>query len=199
MAIKEDDIDREIREERALVTQVEKKFDWIIYSGCSHLMTSDMNKFIKFKNHDGCIFRVGKNVAYHVIGIGSITLDGRTNTDDVYFFDGLKHNSLSVGQLVDKDYQLQFTEKTCTIKDKDGKMIGIGTRSKGNVFMLNPTKITFLVAEVDNIWLWHRKFYHINFDNILNFTSTFVVIDLPTITNPTNIVRKECILAKQKK
>ena len=44
MAIKEDDLDREIREERALITQVEKKFDWIIDGGCSHHMIGDMNK-----------------------------------------------------------------------------------------------------------------------------------------------------------
>ena len=47
----------------------------------------------------------------------------------MYFVDGLKYNLLSVGQLVDKGYQLQFTEKTCMIKDKDGKVIGTGTKS----------------------------------------------------------------------
>lgn len=55
-------------------------------------------------------------------------------TNDVYFVDGLKHNLLSVGQLVNKGYQLQFKENTCTIKDKNGKMIGTGTRSRVNVF-----------------------------------------------------------------
>ena len=59
-----------------------------------------------FRSHDGGIFRVGNNVAYHIIEIGSIILDGKTNIDDVYFVDGLKHNLLSVGQLVDKGYQL---------------------------------------------------------------------------------------------
>ena len=34
--IKEDDFDREIREQRALISQVEKKSNWIIDSGCSH-------------------------------------------------------------------------------------------------------------------------------------------------------------------
>ena len=84
-----------------LISQVEKK-DWIIDSGCSHHMTGDMRKFVKFRSHDGEIIRLGNNVAYHVIGIGSITLDGKTYTDDVYFVDGLKHNLLSVGQLMDK-------------------------------------------------------------------------------------------------
>ena len=80
VAIKEDDLDREIREESELISQVEKK-DWII----------------KFRNHDGGIVRVGNNVACHITRIGSITLDYKAYTDDVYFVDGLKHNLLNVG------------------------------------------------------------------------------------------------------
>ena len=56
-----------------------------------------------------------------------------------------------------------------------------------------------LVAKVDNSWLWHRRFCHINFDNIVKVSSTFEIRDLPKIVKPTNIVCKECILAKQKK
>ena len=69
-------------------------------------MTSDMNKFVDFKSQDGGIVRVGNNAACQVKGIGSVTLDDKTNTKDVYFVDGLKHNILSVGQLVDKGYLL---------------------------------------------------------------------------------------------
>ena len=65
-------------------------------------MTGDMSKFVKFKYHDGGIVRVGNNASCHITGIGSITLDGKTNIDDVYFVDGLKHNLLSVGKLMDK-------------------------------------------------------------------------------------------------
>ena len=59
-------------------------------------MIGDMNKFVKFRNHDGGIVRVGNKATFHIIGIGSITLDGKTNIDDFYFVDGLKHNLLSV-------------------------------------------------------------------------------------------------------
>ena len=142
------------------------------------------------------IVRVWNNEAYHITGIGSITLDGKTNTDDVYFVDGLKHNLLSVEELVDKGYQLQFGKYTCIIKDKDGKLIGIGTRTKVNVFQLNPIELTCLVEKMDNIWLWHIGLYHINFDNIANISSTFSLRDLPKKTKPTNIVCKECFLAK---
>ena len=43
------------------------------------------------------MIRVGKNVAYHIIGIESIILDGKNNVDYVYSIDGLNHNLLSIG------------------------------------------------------------------------------------------------------
>ena len=132
MAIKEDDLNKEIREESALISQVERK-DWIIDSGCSHHMTGDMRKFVKLKSHDRGIVRVRNNVAYYITRIGSITLDGKTNTNDVYFVDGMKHNLLSVGQLVDKGYQLQFGNDTYIIKDKVGKLLGTRKRTRGNI------------------------------------------------------------------
>ena len=116
-----------------MISQVEKK-DWIIDSGCSHHMTSDMRKIVKFRSHNGGIVRVGNNSAFHITIIRSITLDGKTYTDDVYFVDGLKHNLLSVGQLMDKGYQLQFGNDTCIIKNKERKVVGTGTKTRGNVF-----------------------------------------------------------------
>ena len=73
VAIKEDDLDKEIREESVLISQVEKK-GWIIDSGCSHHMNGDMRNFVKFRSHDGGIVRVQNNLAYHITRIGSITI-----------------------------------------------------------------------------------------------------------------------------
>ena len=91
-------------EKVALLSWVENKYNWIIYSGCSHHMTSDMNKFVYFKGWDVGIVRVANNATCQVKGIGSITPDGKNKIDDVYFVDGLKHNLLSIGQVVDKSY-----------------------------------------------------------------------------------------------
>ena len=56
-----------------------------------------MNKFLKVRNHDRAIVRVENNATYHITRIRSITLDGNTNTNDVYFVDGLKDNFSNVG------------------------------------------------------------------------------------------------------
>ena len=79
---------------------------------------------------------------------------------------------------------------------KQGKLLGTSTRIRGNVFQLNPTEMTCLVANIDNSWLWHRRFYHINFDNIVKASNTIAVRDLPKISKLTNTICKECILAK---
>lgn len=85
------------RGENGNISQVEKESNWIIDSGCSHHVTSGMEKFVKFRNIDGGSVRVGNTRAYHITKIRSITLVGKTNTDDVYFVEGLEHNILSVG------------------------------------------------------------------------------------------------------
>ena len=64
------------------------------------------------------------------------------------------------------------------------------------VLAQEPKVMSCLVAKIDNIWLWHRRFCHINFDDIVKASKTFVVRDFPKIAKPTNIDCKECILAK---
>lgn len=92
VVIKEESPEKEVRKLKTLLSQVEKRANWIIDSGCSHHMTCDMNKFVKFNSYDGEIVRVGNNATCHIKGMRSITLNGKTNNDDVYFLDRLKHN-----------------------------------------------------------------------------------------------------------
>lgn len=47
--------------------------------------------------YDGGIVRFGDDKACVICGRGSIYFDGKNNTDDVLYVEGLKHNLLSVG------------------------------------------------------------------------------------------------------
>ena len=59
--------------------------------------------------------------------------------------------------------------------------------------------MTCLITNIDDSWLWHRRFCHINFDNIVKVSTTLAVRDLPRIMKPTNMIFKECVMAKQKR
>ena len=59
--------------------------------------------------------------------------------------------------------------------------------------------MTCLMTKIDDSWLWHKRLCHINFDNIVKVSTTFAVRDLPKIMKPTNMICKECVMAKQKR
>lgn len=84
-------------EEKALATKVEEKDEWVIDSDCSHHMTSDKRKFVSMERYDVGIVRFGDDKASVIHGRGSISFDGKHNTDDVLHVQGLKHNILSFG------------------------------------------------------------------------------------------------------
>lgn len=130
-------------------------------------------------------------------GRGNISLDGKHNTDIVYYVEGLRHNLLSVGQLVDKGSQLQFKDGKCKIINKSELEIAIGTQTKGNIFHLNSSDKTCLIAHIDESWLWHKRLCHVNFDCIVKIGSTKAVRDIPKIVKPLNPICKECQMGKQ--
>ncbi|GLJ34507.1 hypothetical protein SUGI_0694040 [Cryptomeria japonica] len=102
IAIKEDnlvstDSTRCIAEEKSLVAKIEEKDEWAIDNNCSHHMTGDKSIFVNIEKYNDGIVRFGDDKACVIHGRGSISFDGKHNTDDVLYVEGLKHNFLSVG------------------------------------------------------------------------------------------------------
>jgi hypothetical protein len=60
-------------------------------------MIGDKSKFLSMEKYEGGVERFGDNKIGIIHGRGSYSLDGRHNTDDVLYVEGLKHNLLSVG------------------------------------------------------------------------------------------------------
>ena len=50
---------------------------------------------------------------------------------------------------------------------------------------------------VDEIWLWHIRLGHLNFDNLVRISKKEVVRELPKIVKPLNLVCKHCQHGKQ--
>lgn len=109
--------------------------DWIIDSGCSHHMTGDRSKFLSLKEFDGCVVKFDNDSPCMVKGKGVISLNGKSNVDDVYWVEGLKHNLLSVAQLNDRGYPLEFRNGMCKIFDNKGELIATGKQTRGNFFI----------------------------------------------------------------
>ena len=85
-------------------------------------MTGNLNLFFSLDNSVQTDVTLGNNVQVIVLGkgtVGILTKQGESKfIPDVYHVEGMKHNLLSIGQLIHKGYRVYIEDDHCVIKDK---------------------------------------------------------------------------------
>ena len=85
-------------------------------------MTGNLNLFSSLDNSVKTDVTLGNNVQVTVLGKGTLdflTKQGESKyIPNVYHVKGLKHNLLSIGQLIQKGYRVYMEDDHCVIKDK---------------------------------------------------------------------------------
>ncbi|KAH7511628.1 hypothetical protein ACOSP7_014618 [Xanthoceras sorbifolium] len=145
---------------------IESSESWLIDSGCTNHMTYNKDLFRELSNANSSKVRVG-NVKYIAVkGKGTVAISTYSSTkfiSDVLYVHEIDQNLLSVGQLIEKGNKVVFEDKSCLIKDADGKDI-FKVKMKGKNFALNlleEEQTAFQIKE--NITdLWHKRlgYYH---------------------------------------
>jgi len=98
--------------------------------------------------------------------------------------DGLQHNLLSISQLCDKGFKIEFNKNCYLIGEStSSEVVHIGKRI-GNIYMLNIEHASFhelscLVSKINDSWLWHRRTAHINMHHLNHLVRRDLVIGLP--------------------
>ena len=71
------------------------------------------------------------------MGEGNIGNQHKTQIKNGLYVNGLKHNLLSISQLCDKGFKIEFNKNCCLISEAmSGTVVQIGKRI-GNIYMLN--------------------------------------------------------------
>ena len=95
---------------------------WFLDSGCSNHMTGNITLFSKLDQSVKSQVTLRTDSKISVMGKGEVkvlTRKGENKTiADVYYVPGMKCNLLSIGQLVQKGYNVFFVNDVCTIMDK---------------------------------------------------------------------------------
>ncbi|KAK1372595.1 hypothetical protein POM88_028788 [Heracleum sosnowskyi] len=138
---------------------------------CGH-MTGNKSLLSDFEKKAGPKVSYGDGNIGHTLGYGNIVI-GNVIIQNVALVEGLKHNLLSISQITDRGYHVNFYESHCEITSKkDGKVILTGYR-RGNIYEANLHSATdgtmtclLSKASVDESWNWHKKLSHLNFNNI---------------------------------
>jgi len=95
----------------------------MIDSGCTHHMTANFENFKTLDRTYSSKVKLGDGRLVDVKGKGVVSVQTSLGTkliSDVLFVPEIQHNLLSVGQLLDKNYSLEFKNKFCEIIDPSG-------------------------------------------------------------------------------
>ncbi|GKU85713.1 hypothetical protein SLEP1_g340 [Rubroshorea leprosula] len=148
--------------------------------------------------------RLGDNKQVQIEGKGIIAIRTKSGIEklihDVYYIPNLAHNLLSVGQLVENGYVVEFHDGLCEIKcSKSNMSLAKIPMAKNKMF---PLEISFLndlalVANVkDDSKLWHMRYGHLHFNGLKLLSQKKMVYGLPSII-PIDGVCEGCVYGKQ--
>nr|KYP39567.1 Retrovirus-related Pol polyprotein from transposon TNT 1-94 [Cajanus cajan] len=188
-------------------TEPEKIYgeSWYLDTGCSNHMSFQKSWFIELNEKIKTKVKFADNSTVKSEGKGKILIrrrDGKAAIiSDVLYVPAMKHNLLSIGQLLQKGYLLdwKWKEQMLRILDKKGTPILRAPLSDNRTFRVDISMskhMCFASAVFDVNWLWHLRFGHLNFGSLSQLAKKEMVIGLPHIEK-SDATCESCMLGKQ--
>ena len=182
-----------------------KKNLWYLDSGCSRHMTEDSSLLTKLVEKVGPSITFGDDNKGYTMGHGLIAKEN-VIIDEFVLVSGLKHNLLSISQICDKGFKVNFNPVACVVtKREENKVVLIGQR-KGNVYIddFNSVKsdsITclFSKASFDESWPWHKRLSHLNFKTMNDLVKKDLVRGISRLKFSKEDLCAACQQGKQKR
>ncbi|GJX17612.1 retrovirus-related pol polyprotein from transposon TNT 1-94 [Tanacetum coccineum] len=158
---------------------------WYLDSGCSRSMTRVKSYLHKYVEQPGPKVVFGDNSSYITKGYGSINY-GVIVFTKVAFINVLKYNLISISQLCDAKYIVQFNDKQGTIFNANKEIVLIAPRRNVvyvlDMSSLSPNEACFFAKASESVnWLWYKRLSHINFKNINKLAKQNKVLGLPSL------------------
>lgn len=134
------------------VAQEKQKDVWFLDLGCSKDMRGNIEMFSNLNESVKSEGTIGTNNKVSVMGKGKVIILTKKGENkylsNIYFVPGLKHNLISIGQLMQKDYHIFFKNGECIIVDKFLSKQPIGKVKMTSITMF-PLKIKLDLKEED--------------------------------------------------
>ncbi|BBG94303.1 hypothetical protein Prudu_002549 [Prunus dulcis] len=173
----------------------EKESIWYLDSGCSNHMSGNENIFLDVDTSATPNIKMGNGAIVEAKGKGRIavkTKKGMKQIHDVLLVPKLSQNLLSVGQLVENGYRLVFQDGACIIYDKNAVEMVIAKvkmeRNRNFPIEFQYAEVAAMKADVvQDSWLWHKRFCHLNFQGLKLLQKNSMVNGLPEIKETTDV------------
>ncbi|KAK1384550.1 hypothetical protein POM88_022285 [Heracleum sosnowskyi] len=182
-----------------------KKNVVVMDSGCSVHMTGNKALLSEYKEKASPTMSYGDGNIGQTLGYGNIII-GNIIIEKVALVKGLKHNLLSISQITDRGYHVNFFSTHCEVFSKASGKVALTGYMHGNIYEANihtntdgsPTCL-ISKASVDESWNWHKKLSHLNFSNINELIKKDLVRGLPKALYTPDGLCDACQKAKQRR
>ena len=101
-------------------------------------MTGDKSLFKSLKEKEHKYVTFGDGNHSQVLGKGMVEIPKLPLLTDVLYIKGLKANLLSITQICDEEFLVQFSKKGCVILNEDGGQVLKGLRTTDNCYGVVP-------------------------------------------------------------
>ncbi|GJT86463.1 retrovirus-related pol polyprotein from transposon TNT 1-94 [Tanacetum coccineum] len=170
---------------------------------CLRSMAGVKSYLHKYVEQPGSKVVFGDNSSCITEGYGSINY-GDIIFSKVAFVNGLKYNLISISQLRDAKYIVQFDDKQGAIFNANKEFVLIAPR-RNDVYVIDMSSLTtngacfFAKASESVNWLWHKRLSHLNFKNINKLAKQNKVLGLPLLVYSKDKPCSACEKGKHKR
>ncbi|KAI3681374.1 hypothetical protein L6452_36168 [Arctium lappa] len=138
------------------------------------------------------------------MGYGDVQHD-KVTIKKVSYVEGLGHNLFSIGQFCDKDLEVNFKAKSCSVRNEEGEELLVGTR-ESDLYTINLSDVQtdkqvclLSKASMKQSWLWHRRLSHLTFRYINDLVNGELVKGLPELKYEREHLCAACEKGKMKR
>ncbi|GAU39052.1 hypothetical protein TSUD_396570 [Trifolium subterraneum] len=177
---------------------------WYLDTGCTNHMTGHRDWLLELDETFKSTVKFADNSTISVEGKGKVMVTRKngnhTFVTDVLYVPTMKHNLLSLGQLIEKGFALSTKDKFLEVHDPYKKLVLKAPLSKNRTFKVNLQAsevqcFSSLITE-DKKRLWHYRYGHLNFKSLNQLSSKHMVVGLPLIHTPDKLC-EGCFASKQ--
>ncbi|KAK4258396.1 hypothetical protein QN277_007851 [Acacia crassicarpa] len=176
---------------------------WYLDTGASNHMCGKKELFTELNEEIQGEVTFGDHTKTAVKGKGNIMMFTKNGNKgyitNVYYIPSLKSNLISIGQLLEKGYDIHLKDSSLTMKNQKGELIAKVEMTSNRLFKMNIQTDGFKCmksAVEDSSWLWHLRFGHLGFTGLKLLSKAKMVTGLPTI-NPPDQLCEACMRGKQ--